>query len=142
MKYVQSIVKHDPPHSYGDCLRACIASILDIENIEGVPHFNASGETDHELLKKWLAACGYAMVVTLYSDEMTAEEIGLSMAQSNPNVYYLLGGSIAGGNHIVVCCNDKIVCDPAWVPDGLDGPNTGSGFWQVVTFTAMRFVAP
>ncbi len=35
-------VPHNPPHSYGDCFRACIASILEMD----VPHFLDGNEDD------------------------------------------------------------------------------------------------
>ena len=35
MRPVPMRVKHNPPHTYGDCHRACMESILEVE----VPHF-------------------------------------------------------------------------------------------------------
>ena len=36
------ITKHNPPHSYGDCLRACVATILDFDALD-VPNFADAG---------------------------------------------------------------------------------------------------
>jgi len=51
------LVKNDPPYSYGDCLRACIASLLEMPTAN-VPHFVHDGcepAITYQRVREWLA---------------------------------------------------------------------------------------
>lgn len=143
---VKQRVKHDPASGkFGDCFRTALASILDIEDVGNVPHFFENGETADEAwarIDPWLTDQGFCMVAIPYPGNLTRLEVCQGFGGSNPNVYYLLGGSIRGVNHIVVCCNDEIVCNPAMYPEGLDGPVVEPGVWHVAVLVPLRFTKP
>lgn len=127
-------VKHDPPNSYGDCLRACIASLLEMEP-DDVPHFADNGvdwPTMLADLRAWLldAIGEYAWVVQ-YSSEASDAEIRSLIAELNPKQYYLLFSE----DHVVVCLDDKIVHDPAWYRTALRTPREA---WTVMVLVRNR----
>lgn len=133
MREVFCRVKHDPPRTYGDCVRACVATILDLD-AEDVPHFyhdNPTGEVGMERMREWLAGRGLAPFVTgLPPDPLS--EILEHMGEFNPGVPYMLYGSTAdGGDHVVVGIGGKIVHNPAWYGCSITGPSS-AGHWQVV----------
>lgn len=111
-------VKHDPPNSYGDCLRAVIASMLDIDP-DDVPNFADNGAHPLEPCRWWLGEIGYNLFLTQYPATISDAEIRAFMAELNPNVYYLLFSA----NHVVICKDDKIVHDPAWYRTALKVPD-------------------
>lgn len=70
MKPVDMIVKHDPANgSWGDCTRACVASIFELP-AEEVPHFAQYGEEEPvdgvlpwiTRLRQWLTPRGFGMI--------------------------------------------------------------------------------
>lgn len=120
-------VKHDPPNSYGDCLRACIASLLDMEPDE-VPHF-ADNNVDWDAmvvkLRIWLNSMDRYAWITQYSSEVSDAEVRELMGNINPMCYYMLFSE----DHVVICRNDKIVHDPAWYRTALRTPREA---WTVM----------
>lgn len=149
MKPVPMQVKHNPPHSYGDCFRACLASVLERDD---VPHFMEDGGSDdwHADVEAWLNPRGYSFIDIPfaapegYKLETLLEVIG----HANPGVYYLLGAVSPGGRHCVVCLDKAIVHDPAGRPPGqqIVGPDEGI-YWvgfvgAVVGTTRQMLVAP
>lgn len=123
-------VKNDPPNSYGDCLRACIASLLDLPTTE-VPHFVRDGCEPHvtyDRVRKWLAERQLVPMFSGYSASETPDEVLAFMAETNPGVWYILFSF----DHAVVCCNDKIVHDPAWVKARLVPP---TDMWITMVLT-------
>jgi len=128
-------VKHDPPNgSYGDCVRACVASILDLDS-DIVPHFfhdNAPNPIPQERMSKFLAPLGLATFVAHYPASLMRDDLLTMMGQLNPDVHYMLFGRLAnGGDHVVVCKGDQIVHDPAWfaIPIVEAGNN---GYWSIM----------
>ena len=119
MRPVPMTVPHNPPESWGDCLRACIASVLDRDD---VPHFMHDGDPDGEWCQRvrdWAHANGMVYLQFTYSGEGNAlRDILLYMGQSNPDTYYILTGASPISDHSVVCLNDEIVHDPAGRPVG------------------------
>jgi hypothetical protein len=55
------------------------------------------------------------------------------MRESNPGIHYLLFGSTSDGdsNHVVICKDNEVVHDPAWVVSGLSHPGS-NGFWSIM----------
>ena len=112
MKPQNSAYKHDPNNGvYGDCHRACVASILELP-IEEVEHFADNDPSALEFnnrIRKWCRDRGYVYASFAYSVDPREY-----MAMENKDIYYILGGkSSIGANHSVVCLNDKIVHDPS-----------------------------
>jgi hypothetical protein len=132
-------VKHDPENgTYGDCLRACVAAMLDMEaNPEAVPHFAHDGaiaDIVFERMRAYLATQGLAPWLTHYDPTETLENVLEILADSGPGVHYMLFGRTAyDGDHVVICRDGKVVHDPAWYSTPLvKGGSQGS--WLVVVF--------
>ncbi len=130
------IVKHNPPNSYGDCIRAAVASILNIERTEDVPHFahdDPGGEVIYERLKEWLAPRGLAPFYIPADGAMPLEQVLNTMKVINPGVHYLLFGRSQNADHVVIGRDDKIVHDPSWYSSSIVGPNA-DGNWIILVF--------
>lgn len=126
MTPVMCTVRHDPPEGYGDCLRACIASLLNAPSHE-VPNFAEGGcdfETQITRLRGWLydrhvhQGGPSDVFLTHFPNSSSEAEVREHMAARNPNIWYLLFSD----NHVVVCINDKIDHDPAWYRTTLTPP--------------------
>lgn len=128
MKYHVARVKHDPPHSYGDCLRTSLACLLDMDGPEQVPHFyedGCSADVGTERLTEWLKSIGY---MPFFIATETKDEITQFMSMQNPEIHYLLFGSTHHADHVVICRGEDIVHNTAWFGGQLIGA-TSSGYW-------------
>lgn len=106
-----------PGETYGDCLSACIASILELP-LEEVPVFTLPPYTGHPFwqleLNDWLRVRGYTLVG--YRDEDA-----LAMA---PECFHIVCGPPRVGNgvdtrHAVVAYGDRILFDPNHTTGGI-----------------------
>lgn len=124
-------VKHDPPASYGDCFRVCVASVLDLP-AEDVPHFCDGGveaEVVHDRLTAFLRPRGLWPLAVWVRPGIDAEWIHCYRGN------YICGGEIEGLKHCVIATgNFALVHDP-FSRDALprmvkpiDNPD-GAGFW-------------
>ena len=98
---------------YGDCLRACIASIIEKPS-EDVPHFyhdGCDGETGMKRVRDYLDTLNYAPVFTSMSGSWSFEFALKVSGESVSGCHYLLFGE----GHVVVCKDGEVVHDPAWV---------------------------
>lgn len=133
-------VKHDPEAgTYGDCLRACVASMLDLDP-EQVPHFAhdaADAEIVNERMRAFLATRGLAPWWTHYDPNLTREALLETLAESGPGVPFLLFGRTGNdGDHVIICKDGEVVHDPAWYRAPLvQGGRHGA--WSVVVFAAI-----
>jgi hypothetical protein len=129
--------RHNPPTSYGDCLRACIATIMDLD-AEHVPHFAdmaARGDEARASARRWLGLRGFTVTgFAMPADPL--ESVMEWMGENNPDTTWMLFGSTAragqpvGGDHVVVCQGGAVVHDPAWVPSSIK--QVGScGYWEI-----------
>lgn len=108
---------HDPENGqHGDCMRACIASILDLPR-EEVPHFaqlDAQGEGNFWLmLAEFCRSRGYSFV-TVRGQVVWAED----------DIYHVISGPsprIKGGFHAIVGRNGRPFHDPHPSRAGLAG---------------------
>jgi len=127
-------VKHDPENgTYGDCLRACVATILDFD-AEQVPHFadgNASAREVYDALTNWLSTFNLVPFYSCYPGSASRDDMLEMMGELNPTATYMLFGSTVSGDHVVVCQGGQVVHDPAWYGTGLIGPGSNT-FWTVV----------
>lgn len=127
-----SLVKHDPPNSYGDCVRACVASILNMP-AELVPHFyhdGCDGVEGTRRMRAYLATLGYGLNGVQYSGEALVTEVLEIMRENATDIYYILIAANASGDHAIVCKNDQIEFDPAWFVEPIIGPHS-DGLWSV-----------
>ena len=115
MKKTDMSILHNPAKGeYGDCFRACIASLLEMD-IQDVPHF-LDGENPYrwyEELSAWLGNMGLS-----YFDH-PVDEPGINkwehlFSTINTPIYHEMCGKSPRGNfdHSVIGCNGKVVFDP------------------------------
>jgi hypothetical protein len=138
---------HDPGNGvWGDCHRAALASLLELP-LHRVPHFGdggPDGEVFHERVCQFLLPKGYVpLTVAYYGDESDPEQLGRvlwSVGETNPGVFYLLGGqSTTGVNHTVICQDDHIVHDPARKGGGIVAP-LDTGYYEVTFLGSAKFM--
>lgn len=141
MKPVHCRVRHDPEAgSYGDCLRACVASILEIDPPEQVPHFlenGGSGDEAFERLRNWLKTIGYGPFIAAHPGDVSLDELLAQMGALHPDLHYMLFGGVEGGDHVVVCKGGKIVWNPSWTSCRIIGPAGGGEQWQIVVLVKL-----
>ncbi len=117
MNKVNMSVMHDPDNGvYGDCQRACIASLLEID-LKDIPHFYVTDNDDDFFysLNSYLAAKG------LFHLETTTIDFSLPQFKGMCNVYHLIyGKTIRGTQHATVGLNGVIIHDPHPSKVGLD----------------------
>ena len=120
----RQLIRHDPANGqFGDCARSCVAALLDKDPLE-VPHFGEGcrGDVDADVfdnrIADYLRTEGLAHVV--FAVAGTPKETMEMMAQSNSGVFYMLGCTSPTAHHYVVCRGNKLVCDPADYPGGID----------------------
>ena len=143
MKAVFSSIKHDPDNGdWGDCHRACVASLLELP-IEEVPHCwdgydGSSSEMEigrrNDWMTEFLLSKGF-ILHSFYADggEISLDEMIDMFSDSNPGVYFLLSGESATGNdHAVICRNGVIEHNPTPGSD-LVGPMSHWGYWLIET---------
>lgn len=131
-------IKHDPENGqYGDCLRASIASVFNYTDPEDVPHFyhdGCDGETGNKRLREWLSKEHNCVPFLVYFDGgQSRDEVLNHINETNPDIYYLLFGASDKADHVVICRNNKIIHNTAWVGSHIIGPNS-NGYWCVMVF--------
>jgi hypothetical protein len=113
MTPVDQLVMHDPDNGrFGDCMRACIASLLDLP-AEEVPHFlfdNCENDVFNKRLNDFLALhdlCYMAFLPWDLQEHINGSGIG-------GEVYHIINGPSVRGPwwYAVVGCNGKVVHDP------------------------------
>lgn len=127
-------IKHDPDAgTFGDCLRACVASILELD-ADDVPHFfhdGCDGETGTQRMREWLSERQLAPFFIQYDGHHSLDEILELQGAQNPDVHYLLYGRTADEDHVVVARGDKVVHNPSWYPTPLVGCGS-HGLWTMM----------
>lgn len=133
MKPLQQRFRHKPDDGiYGDCHRACIASLLELElELDDVPHFGDGMPDADEFNRRvdaFLKARDLVSVGSPY--DCTLEHLLIVMKVTNPGAFYLLGGtSKTGVNHTVIGYEDKIIHDPSITQSGIVGPCDDGFLW-------------
>lgn len=132
MTPVKQRIRHDPPNSYGDCHRAALASLLDLD-IESVPHFmdglaNNEGAIFNKRQDDFLRSRGLDCIVFPVGGEI--EEVFRAAGFWNPGKLFLLGGaSDRGTGHTVIASPDGIVHDPHPSNIGVTSPMEDGYYW-------------
>lgn len=124
---------HNPPHSYGDCVRACVASLLNVEDPLSVPHFFHDNDPHVGMARivEWLEPQGLLPFYIAYPPSDTLEDVLHITGTNNPSVYHILfGGTDDGGDHVVICQNGKVVHNPG-VGSIITKP-TSSNMWIIM----------
>lgn len=120
MKPQKQTIIHDPENGkVGNCLQACLSSLLDMD-IDEVPHFAAHRGPDwFDRMNDWLLSQGYwILTITAWDNQFT------------PHGYCIANGTSPRGiKHSVIAKDGSIVFDPH--PD-----NTGlreiDSYWLVI----------
>lgn len=128
---------HDPANGvYGDCHRACVASIFDLP-LEAVPHFcdgtaqdDEGGEIAKGRERHWLRERGFGVVSIPFPAETGLAAILNMLSVSMAESHYIVGGRSANGfNHSVIARGGAIVHDPSMNDAGIVGPCDDGHFW-------------
>lgn len=131
----QCTVSHKPPHSYGDCLRAVVASMFECENVMDVPHFVHDGddEAGMQRFKDYLWSRGFRPFYMAMHGSTSLDDIFTLMREMNTDIEYMLFCKCGGGDHVVLCKNDQVIWNPAWIKSPIDGPCESAGnMWVIV----------
>lgn len=142
MKAQKQLIRHRPNEGlYGDCFRTAIAAALDLDAAD-VPHFMdgtvGKGEAPkaHDDAEAWLNERGLTQINMLFPGDLSADAVICSVKLCNPHspgIVFMLGGeSRSGVNHVVLCCDGEIACDPSQTDSGIIGPCDDGYYW--VTF--------
>ena len=132
----RNLIKHDPENGqYGDCHRACFATILGLEP-ENIPHFYGNPDEDGQAkINSFLRDLGLGESTTYFQGETTVEQILEVTKQHSPGVPLILGGwSRTGCNHSVVIIDGEIYNDPTEA--GIIGP-LSNGFYAVTALAVL-----
>lgn len=141
MKPAMCRVKHDPENNlYGDCLRASVATILDIDDPDEVPHFVHDGcdaETLIKRIEEYANSVGLHPFYVHFDSSANREDILNGIETTNPGVSFLLFGNNGENDHVLVCGKGRVLHDVAWVKTPMTKPQS-SGFWSILVFLSIK----
>lgn len=138
------------PGDQGDCLRACVASIMDLP-ADIVPEFEGSNAYLQFLaVKTFLRGFGYTFVSVDYAvpdDDPSPNSVMRAFGAANDDLYYIMTGRNAKGvGHAIVCYGMEVVHDPAGRLEQLPQPGIvqpfDRGLYGVHTITLKGGNAP
>jgi len=124
----------------GDCVRACIASLLELNPLM-VPDFFADGV---HAIQGWKAVDDFLKPMKLKiaqigypAADLPLDDFIMALAVANPGITFMLTGQAPSGrNHMVLICDGKIVHDPSWSNTGLTAPIGGDfPMWRLSLLT-------
>lgn len=128
-------VKHNPPATYGDCYRACIASIIEV-SVTDIPHPGIHGEgawfDQMKVMDRWLAERGY------WTFGLKIKSEDLALYQEHAVGFYILGGKSPRAPHFVVARHSAIVHDPHPEGGGLVADADDTWNMQFVCYGARK----
>jgi hypothetical protein len=102
----QDIFVNDPQGRPGNCLQACVASILELP-LNEVPHFvTVPDDTWFDQMVKWIESRGYALYD---SDGLSCDE----------DYVFAIGKSPRGVSHVVIYHKGEMVHDPHFSRAGI-----------------------
>jgi len=113
MRKIFSTVEHNPPHTYGDCFRACIASLLETD-APHVLHDNCDADRQRQRIDVWLAPRGLAFVEFPLAVPTLKEALkfGGTFTQFSGIHYMLSGRSHRDTGHYIVCRGSQAAHNP------------------------------
>ena len=133
MRPQKQLHRHRPDQGeWGDCFRTAVACLLDLDAVE-VPHVfdNGAGEEGFAVMDDWLAERGYVLIAVAYSGDVPLADVFAAQQHYNPGIPFLLSGRSSNNvNHVIVCCDGGVVCDPSQDESGIVGPPT-TGLWWI-----------
>jgi len=99
---------HEPPFSYGDCMRACVSTLINDDNVPHVFDGKCTHEESWQRLRDYLKSKGKFLFFIELDDPFDF------MKDYNTDIPYILIHSSKSGNHAVICVNDIILHDPSY----------------------------
>ncbi len=121
MKFHYQNTKHNPPESYGDCMRTCIACLIDRDPATVPNWFDPSqiceGYNSWAAMDEWLSDVGYVMAKIDVAGDL--ESLQKYMQSMNPGILYIL----AGDGHAIIMSGGKVLHDPSWLSLGVKEPS-------------------
>lgn len=134
---------HNPPVTYGDCARTCLACLLDLSP-EEVPNFAELHWEDKAAFDQaeanFLTAHGLKRVQFGYESEL--QDVLNYMREANRGTYYILLGTSANGTpHDVIGLDDSIIWDPSIDNSGIVAPIEETGAYYISVFVPTRLTA-
>lgn len=123
MKPVYQTKQHNPPSENGNCFRACVASILEID-IDVIPHFeDMDGDVWFKALTDWANTLNYIVYCqSFYRNSNHSDQTRISLknlmdlveiGKLSKNYCVITGKSPRGDwDHCVVGLNGCVVFDP------------------------------
>lgn len=138
MKHHQCQIPHRPDQGkYGDCLRACIASLLNVENVLDVPHFAHDGRIDlvDDRLREHLALHRLNMALHAFGNSTSFDEVLEITGKVNPGIPYLLFCNNGEGDHAIIIRDGAVFHDPSWFRVGPYKPLEQNGYWVLGVLT-------
>jgi hypothetical protein len=141
----QTIREDSQRSQAGDCFRACVASILD-QSIDVVPHFfrdqkgGARVEPYVEIeMQKWFNELGLNIIFLPILAGNPEQAMNIFGGRYPRLHYILVGQTIKGVHHSVVCRGNQILHDPARPAMGLHGPQE-NGFFTVCVIALSEWI--
>lgn len=133
MLYHKQQYKHKPPATYGDCHRAALASLLEL-NLEEVPHFMQGlgpddGAIFNQLQDDFLRERGLDCIVIAFETTKLEDVFACLMAMNGPKLFLLGGESANNCGHTVVASPNGIIWDPSQNDSGIIGPMKDGYYW-------------
>lgn len=132
MNKVYQTQEHNPPHSYGNCFRACVASALSF-NLDDLPKFEVMGDEWWDEIKKWAKSQKFKVEAMTFIDDKTDKPTRVPMKylpelqDKLPKGYSILTGKSPRGDfdHCVVAFDGMPYFDPKpgskeWPTDVVD----------------------
>lgn len=116
MKPRMCMTVHNPPKSYGDCIRACIATLTDDDKVPHVFTGNVESVCPWGQLRAYLKTKGKFLFLT------TVEDPFEEFTEENPDIAFMLMCRTAKGNHAVICKNGVVVHNPSYYKSEIIGP--------------------
>jgi len=135
MRPVKQKFRHRPEDGvYGDCHRAAMASVLELD-LDDVPHFfdkGVSGEEGEEAVRLFLGRHGLRAVSFALHGDLDGVLAFMQRINGDDVVWFLGGRSASACNHTVVCRGSAIVHDPSLTDAGIVGPCDDGHYWVTV----------
>lgn len=139
MKKHKQLIKHDPENGmYGDCVRTCIACLLDLDSPEDVPHKHdpfVDGGQISWFNNNYLHGVGLHMVTIAYDDCLLPIKKFPDLIDAldlTDQHYIMFGTTKRGTNHAAIYKNGKLVHDPSPYGGGIVKADKNGYYWIAI----------
>lgn len=140
MKFHIQEFRHDPANGvHGDCQRAVIACLLDLE-LHDVPNFNEGGPDSlefHDRLDDFLAQKGFGRFAVAFDGDLQTVTRHMMAFYTEGQPYMIAGKSPRGVNHVVIYMGADLYWDTHPDGGGIIGPCDDGMYWvEILTVRA------